>query len=207
MKTNVYVDGFNLYYGALRNTPYRWLDLARLSRLMFPAARINRIRYFTARVASRPNHPSQPQHQELYLRALGTTPNLTIHFGTFLQSSVRMTLASPPKNGSPSVRVVKSEEKGSDVNLASYLLLDAFDEEYEQAIVISNDSDLALPVQMVRDRFRLRVGIVSPHQKPSASLRQVSSFIRTIRRSPLSASQFPTKLVDGAGTFTKPKGW
>ena len=54
---------------------------------------------------------------------------------------------------------------------------------------------------------KLRVGIVSPHQRPSVSLRQASSFIRTIRRSPLSASQFPAKLVDDAGAFTKPRGW
>ncbi len=30
--TNVYIDGFNLYYGALRKAPYRWLDLRELCR-------------------------------------------------------------------------------------------------------------------------------------------------------------------------------
>ncbi len=33
-KTHVYVDGFNIYYGAVRKTPYKWLDLAKLSPLL-----------------------------------------------------------------------------------------------------------------------------------------------------------------------------
>ncbi len=47
MKTNVYVDGFNLYYGSLKDTPYRWLDIAALCANILPNNIINRIRYFT----------------------------------------------------------------------------------------------------------------------------------------------------------------
>jgi len=52
--TNVYVDAFNLYYGCLKDTPYKWLDLGRLCRLLLPGYTIKRIRYFTAIVESRP---------------------------------------------------------------------------------------------------------------------------------------------------------
>ncbi len=55
MATNVYVDGFNLYYGSLKDRPYRWLDLDALSRVLLPRDQINRIRYFTARVSDRPS--------------------------------------------------------------------------------------------------------------------------------------------------------
>jgi hypothetical protein len=73
-KTYVYVDGFNLFYGALRRTPYRWLDLAKLCRLYFPSDDVRRIKYFTAIVSARPSDPDQPLRQQLYLRALQTLP-------------------------------------------------------------------------------------------------------------------------------------
>ncbi len=64
MKTNVYVDGFNLYYGCLKNTPYRWLDLDALARTILDAHHvIHRIRYFTALVSARPSNPGQDVRQ------------------------------------------------------------------------------------------------------------------------------------------------
>ena len=60
------------------------------------------------------------------------------------------------------IRGQKPREKGSDVNLASYLLLDAFDRDYEVALVISNDSDLTHPIELVRERFGVRVGVAPP---------------------------------------------
>ena len=90
LKTNVYIDGFNFYYGCIKGTPYRWLDLSLLCRRLLPKARIHRIRYFTALVTPRPNDPGQRTRQEIYLRALRTIPNLSIHLGRFLASKVRM---------------------------------------------------------------------------------------------------------------------
>ena len=69
MATNVYVDAFNLYYGSLKGTPYRWLDLGALCARLLPKDRINRIRYFTATVSARPDNPDAPQRQQVYLRA------------------------------------------------------------------------------------------------------------------------------------------
>lgn len=57
MAVNVYVDGFNLFYGALRGSPHRWLDLGALCSALLPNDEIRRIRYFTARVTSRPGDP------------------------------------------------------------------------------------------------------------------------------------------------------
>ena len=36
MRTSVYIDAFNLYYGAVKDTPYKWLDLQALCRVMIP---------------------------------------------------------------------------------------------------------------------------------------------------------------------------
>ena len=90
MGTYVYVDAFNLYYGCLKDTPYRWLDLGSLCRHLLPGHTVDGIRYFTAVVESRPGDPQQQQRQQAYLRALLTIPGLTVHLGSFLTNTVRL---------------------------------------------------------------------------------------------------------------------
>ncbi|MDE2940653.1 MAG: NYN domain-containing protein [Chloroflexota bacterium] len=207
MKTNIYVDGFNFYYGCIKGTPYRWLDLAKLFQLLLPNDEINRIRYFTAKVNPHPYDPTQPQRQQAYLRALETLPNLSIHLGHFLTNTVSMPLAHPPRLGSRMVDVLKTEEKGSDVNIATYLLIDSFRGECEQSVIVSNDSDLVTPIEMVQAIFGIRVGVFNPHPKTSWALRNAADFYRPIRKGPLSASQFPDQLSDSQGNITKPPSW
>lgn len=206
IRTMLYVDSFNLYYGALKGTPYKWLDLARLAATTLRRNEIVKIKYFTARMESTPHKPSRATHQQLYLRALGTLPMVDIHFGRFLTSVIRMPLADPlarPRT----VEVIKTEEKGSDVNLTVHLVMDAADDRYDLAVVISNDSDLLLPIQLVRQRVRKRVGILNPHARPARSLQQNCDWMWRLRRGPLSASQFPDQLRDQAGLFHKPQTW
>src|SRR5579885_2614118 len=95
MRTNAHVDAFNLYYGSVKDTPYKWLDLAKYLSAALPANQINRIRYFTARVKPRPHDPQQPVRQQTYIRALLTLPNLTVHYGQYLESRVWMRLVAP----------------------------------------------------------------------------------------------------------------
>ena len=142
----------------MKGTSFRWLDLRMLSeRILKPGCRINRIRYFTALVDGRKD-PATPQRQQAYLRALGTISDLTIHYGSF--STHAKTL--PLESGGGMVRVLKTDEKGSEVNLASHLLLDAFAGDFETALVVSNDSDLAFPIRAVRKRLGLTVGVACP---------------------------------------------
>src|SRR5438876_8126103 len=162
MRTNFYIDAFNLYYGSLKGTPYKWLNLEALCQLSFSNDQVHRIRYFTARVKPRPNDPQQPVRQAAYLRALGTLACVSIHYGHYIQKPVMMPYATPPASGPATVRVLKSEEKGSDVNLATMLLVDAFDSDFEKAVVVSNDSDLVLPVQLVQQKFNLPVVVLFP---------------------------------------------
>ena len=209
MRANVYVDGFNLYYGSLQGEPYRWLDLEKLaSRLLRPTDSIGRIRYFTARVNPTADDPHVAARQSLYLRAVETLPSSQIHFGQFLTSERVMQRA----DGMGSVRVLKTEEKGSDVNLATHLLLDSFHSDFEVALVISNDSDLAEPIRRVREEFGLPVGValpvLKPNRHPSKTLREVAAFVKRIRsRRLLRESQFPDVLSDAGGEFRKPDGW
>ena len=99
------------------------------------------------------------------------------------------------------------EEKGSDVNLATYLLLDGFDDGYELAVVISNDSDLELPVRKARTRLGKQVGVIDPSRRRSFQLNRAASWYRRLREGPLSASLLPDALSDDQGAITKPSGW
>jgi uncharacterized LabA/DUF88 family protein len=214
---SVYVDGFNLYHRALRNTrapdgsTYKWLDLEKLAAhvLSNPDYAIGRIRYFTARVRALPSDPQAPLRQQMYLRALATLSSVTVHFGFFQKSQKKMQLVKPLPDGTTMVKVHKFEEKGSDVNLATYLLFDAFQNEYDGAAVITNDSDLAEPIRIVRDTLAKRVEVLDPCSdgRTSAELAKVATFYKPIRLGAISASLFPDSLTDVHGTFRKPAPW
>jgi uncharacterized LabA/DUF88 family protein len=208
MKTIVYVDGFNLYYGAVKGTPYKWLNIRTLCNLLLPKNQIIQIKYFTALVTSRPSDPEQANRQRLFLRALQTIPNLAIIYGHFLTHEVMM-LAANPLPGQPKyVRVIKTEEKGSDVNIAAHMVNDGHRGRYEVAILISNDSDLVEPVRIVRNELQLPVGVLNPFiRTPSFELRKHATFVKPIRAGVLSVSQFASELQDQSGTFHKPPGW
>jgi len=207
LRTVVYVDAFNLYYGAVKGTPYKWLDLSALCLAVIPRNEIVGIKYFTARILSRPDAPSRAINQQMYLRALQTIPSLHVIYGHYLSHVVWMPLASPTPGQKPFVQVIKTEEKGSDVNLASHLLLDAFDDAFDCAVVISGDSDLRTPVHLVQGRFRKTVGVLNPQGQICRALKESASFYKHIRESALQRSQFPTVLTDANGAFHKPVGW
>jgi hypothetical protein len=206
--TNVYVDGFNLYYGCLKGTSHKWLDLDALCRTLLPNNQLHRIRYFTARVKVR-DDPLAPVRQDLYLQALSTLPHVSIHLGHFLVTKARMALATPPPAGPRTVEVLKTEEKGSDVNLATYLLTDAFRGDCQTAVVITNDSDLAEPIRVISQELSIPVGLINPHprQASRALLRQGPAFVKSIRPSVLAKSQFPAEIVVRGRTIHRPQGW
>ena len=212
MKTNVYIDGFNLYYGCLKGTLHRWLDLAAFCQASFPPPRnqINRIRYFTAHVNARPNNPQQRVRAADLFACPADDPAPDDLSWQLLEKPTRMPLHPPPATGPKTVQVMKSEEKGSDVNLACYLLVDAFDDDYEAAVVVSNDSDLAVPIRLVRQKFKKKVLVLhpcGPGRAVSVELRRVASKSLIVDASLLPASQFPTTLTDANGTIHKPARW
>ena len=210
-RVNVYVDGLNLYNGALRGTPHRWLDLRKLSQaLLKPDDEIQRIRYFTALLVGATNSTVR-QQQETYIRALRTVPGLTVHLGLFVAHKRAM----PRADGDGTVEVLRTDEKGSDVNLASHLLLDAVAGEYEKALVVSNDNDFAFPVRAVRDRLGLTIGVscpvAKPGRRPARLLVHAASFTAHItrkRRKLLRQNQFPDPVIDPNGRpIHKPATW
>ena len=209
MITNVYIDGFNLYYRALKDTPFRWLDLRELAETLFPQDTIHRVCYFTARLDARPSNPGQAQRQLIYLRALSTLSGFEVYYGAFRSGIKRRPLAEPMPGLPTHVLVRDSEEKGSDVNLATRLLVDGFKEEYEQAVVVSNDADFAGAMRYVRDDLGLRFTLVNPDPRNASprELAEAATYVKRLWKSHLRRSQLPDTLTDGIGDITKPAGW
>ena len=136
----------------------------------------------------------------------------------------------PPPNGPRFAEVIKMEEKGSDVNIATYMLVDAFRADSDQLVVITNDSDLAEPVRIINKELRIPVGVFNPQTddtavrrarisgkplrtaKPSIELKKVAKFHRNITSegaaSHMALSQFPPEIIDSQGRrIRKPTGW
>jgi hypothetical protein len=207
MRVHVYVDGFNLYYRALKGTRYKWLDPVALARrLLDPTDTVLMLRYFTARVKARGGDPGAPRRQQIYLSALATLPETRCHFGRFLAKTKFRPLASNP---SKFVEVLDTEEKGSDVNLAAHLINDAWRQRFDVALVMSQDTDLSEPIRMVSRDLALPVGVVwLDGGRPNGALLAAASFVRHIQKADLAAAQFPDPVaaIDG-GRIPKPQGW
>lgn len=207
MKTIIYIDGFNFYYGAVKNTPYKWLDFKSLfSKLLSEKHHIVKIKYFTALVSGKYNS-NQPIRQQTYLRALENyIPEFQKYLGHFLTHEIYAPLANP-KFPRESAKIIKTEEKGSDVNIAVHLVNDAWLNDYECAVVVSNDSDLAESMRLVKKYHKDKlVGLIMPGQgHPSKELMKHSDFVKKIRTGILRSSQLPNQ-IPGTKLF-KPTEW
>ena len=134
---------------------------------------------------------------------------MEVYYGSFRSGVKRRPLATPVRGLPSHVLVRDSEEKGSDVNLATRLLVDGFSGEYEQAVVVSNDADFAGAMRYVRDGLGLRVTLVNP-DAGNASPRELSdaaTYVKRLWKSHLRRSRFPDTLTDDVGTIRKPSGW
>jgi hypothetical protein len=200
----VYVDGLSLYYSALERTPYKWLDLRKLCRLLLPNDRIHRIRYFTSIPIYEWGDEPKGQRLQVYVRALETLRGLTVHYGTSRAETRRLPL---PGSGPGTEFVTARRTKGTDVQLASFMLADGFRGDYEVAVVVSTDSDLALPMRLVRRQLQLPVGLLKPGERYANELVRSATFWKPIREGVLAASQLPSQLTDEHGTITKPSAW
>jgi uncharacterized LabA/DUF88 family protein len=237
MKTIVYIDGFNLYYRMLKARPHcKWLNLLQLaSQLLDKSHKITRVNYYTARLSARAHDPEAPARQAIYLSALSSIPEIAIHEGNFMTSEVWMPLFKPPqakpddsldvtipdiftlanpnnytwiKPAPDVVKVVKFEEKGSDVNLGAHLVRDAFTNAFDVALVLTNDSDLVEPIRIATMEAGKKVGLLVPVKSPHQSLSAVASFYLHIRTGHLTRSQFPDHIILPNGhNLSKPASW
>ncbi len=212
MKTYVYIDGFNLYYGLLRDKPqFKWLDLFAFSQnVLGHQYQVAAVKYYTSRIKIRDHDRGQQERQDIYLKALKKHISpIEIHYGKFQVTEKYAQLVTPLADGTQKVQIFKTEEKGSDVNLATQMLNDAWLNAYECAVLISNDSDLEAPLKFIRKHHtNKKIGLVPPilsRQKPSQSLSDYAHFIHHIQNSHLKKSQMPNKIKNT--TLYRPTVW
>lgn len=220
MRTIVYIDGFNLYYRMLKSRPsMKWLNpLSLASEVLDASHRITRVNYYIARVSARAHDPGAPARQATYLNALASVPEIAIHEGSFMTSEPWVPLTVPPQAkpdgylwtlpAPAMVRVIKSEEKGSDVNLGAHLVRDAFTDAFDVGVVITNDSDLVEPIRIAVTEAGKRVGLLVPVKYPTQSLMNVASFYLRLRPGHLARAQFPDPVLAADGSsIAKPPSW
>ena len=241
-----YVDGMNLYYGALKHNPgYKWLDVSLLMANLVPNLAIVHTRYYTAHIkATFPEDPG-PARQRLYLQALRSRPRITVKEGVYadwsrwqrlddakgldfpdlfrphLEEAEARTVGrilQRAKARQPSTRpfvlarIRQTEEKGSDVNLATDLLKDALGSRTCRiALVVTNDSDLAYPLEVLHE-FGVKVILVNPFlqssQREAVGLRRIPVHHRIqLKPSHLRVSQLPDAIMVQGRRLTRPTAW
>lgn len=192
----VYIDGFNLYFG-LKARGWRrfyWLDPRLLARnLLKPRQQLVCVKYFTARISAHPSDPGKQKRQATWLEALETLPDTKVFYGHYLPKEQRCFNCG--------ATWIAHEEKMTDVNIAVELLRDAYDDQFDTALVISADSDLAPPIEAVLTKFpRKRVIVICPPERQSKKLETVASAMFRLGRKMLQDSQLPD-------TYAKPDGY
>lgn len=209
----VYVDGLNFYRQRISRHPgTKWLDPFLLAQNLLPSHEISLVRYFTARVKPSVTSENAPIRQAIYLRALATLGSrLSIHEGT-MRVDTRLYPVVPVRLDDSGQKVLakvrKIEEKGSDVALASYMILDAAKRPADVHVLLSSDSDFAPTLQLLRNDLGVATALLSPIEKPSTSLlNEDPLFTKIVRKSFLENSQFPDLLSDEVGEFYRPPEW
>jgi uncharacterized LabA/DUF88 family protein len=234
---NAYIDGFNLYYGALRERPdLKWLDIRKFAASHFDDVKLDKVYYFSARIKAAFPGDTAPERQNQYWRALRAT-GVTIVEGKFANPPRFLPLSTalveqafrpqpePPTDAFqievsklfaishptlPEALVHKQTEKGSDVNLATYLLRDVYKYELKFALVVTADADLESALQLAKEEgtwialtAARRHGDVIPRQ-----LSRHANFIEHIKPSVLTNHQLPNALLGLNGKeLTRPKDW
>ena len=197
----VYIDGFNMYYG-LRDSGWRkyyWLDLIKLGEsLCSPNQQLQKVKYFTSKI-SKPRN--KRKRQEKYLSVLGTLRNISIHYGRYQSFREKCSNCG---------RVYyDTNEKRTDVNIATHMLVDAFQDNYDTAILISADSDLTLPLKEINRLFPGKyVKVAFPPGRSSFDLQSAVATSFHIYESKFRNSLFPNRVRLPSGyIINKPRSW
>jgi len=227
MKTIVYVDGFNLFYGCLKHSDDKWLDLIKLFNRILneqdPTAEIVKIKFFTADIRAKIASHSQlaQQAQQNYHRALKHlyADKVDIIKGNFSLDKANMPKYKKPIDKSDRVKVWKLEEKKTDVNLALCAYRDAVNNKAEQLVFVTNDSDIEPALEFIKNDFqdKFKVGVIIPirkntsdnkHRPANQGLSNLADWTRSyITDEELSSSWLDDKIATNKKPILKPEYW
>ncbi len=193
------MDGFNLYFGLRTlNSKYKWLDLMALCEVLCrPGQEVGEVKYFTSRITGA--DPAKTKRQSIYLEALAST-GVNIIYGKFQTKKM--------KCQSCRVTSIRHEEKESDVNLASCLLVDAVEGIADHYLVISGDSDLISPMELARDRYGRDVIPIFPPNRHSSEIKRRMHKHIPLSEASIRQSQLPRVITKDDGyVLCRPEEW
>ena len=196
----VYIDGFNLYFG-MREAGFdhcRWLDVFKLAKnLMLANQELVEVKYFTSRVN---NNPDKQKRQSTYIDALESV-NVKVIYGKYQDGFDECNRCGNKWR--------TSKEKMTDVNIATSIIIDAYKDKYDMALLISGDSDLVPPIRSVHENFKQkRVAIAFPPKRHNSSMALESKGSLTIGRKKLVDNQFEEIVYSKIGyPLTRPTTW
>jgi len=195
-----YIDGFNLYFG-MREAGFdqcRWLNVKRLiESLLQSNQELAGVKYYTSRVS---NSPDKQKRQSTYLDALGSV-GVEIFYGNYQDNNLECKRCGNAWKS--------AKEKMTDVNIATAIIIDAFKDEYDMAMLISGDSDLTPPIKAVHNLFKAkRVFIAFPPKRHNSSMAIVAKGSLIIGRKKLVDAQFDDEVISKTGyKLKKPIDW
>jgi uncharacterized LabA/DUF88 family protein len=209
-RTIVYIDGFNLYFGLVQQgwRKYLWLDVHAFgASILRPEQRLVRVHYFTSEISGPPDKLSR---QRSYLAAVRTLPGVTIHRGRYESDQVKC-----PNCGlavaCPSCQRVwfDNNEKMTDVKIATGMIVDAFQNRYDDAILVSGDADQKPAIDYVRKLFPDKSAYVCfPPSRKSYHLETSATGVITAHEENFRKSQFPQVVTTSPDrSVTKPASW
>jgi len=221
LRTIVYIDGFNLYFGSLKNSPYKWLDLSTLAHKLctekYPESEIVKIKYFTADIKSKLSRrgiDSCKAQQDYLLAIKAHSPEIEIIKGKYLITENKFHPNETPVPFDKKHSVWRAEEKHTDVNIAIHMLCDSFDNTCEQMVLVSNDSDQAPTLRTIKERTpQIMLGTVNPtretqQRNSSADLRKYSDWLRhSIKENELANAQLPNRIITRKRPIKRPEHW
>ena len=223
LKTIVYVDGFNLYFGCLKsNKARRWLDIQKLFKRLChendPLSEVVETKYFTAPIKSKlsPRGAASSDAQSVYLRALARhCSGLKVILGNYQIVRNTLLIDQNPINFDQKAAVIRPEEKQTDVNIAVHMLCDAAEGLCEQQVLVTNDTDCVPILEAIGDRYpSIRLGVIAPLpdgervRRPSAELAHLANWSRdSIRDEELRDSQLPEIVKTKKRYLRKPSHW
>ena len=198
----VYIDGFNLYYG-LKTKGWKrfyWLNMQKLAENILKSDQhLITVKYFTARISG--SDKDKQKRQNVFLEALGTLSNFNVYYGHYLEKTTTCFKCKNIFN--------THEEKMTDVYISTEMLLDAFKDIFDTAILVSGDSDLVPPIEAIRNQFPEKGVVVAfPPERISMRLKQSANAYFIIGKSKLRKSIFPEEIMKPDGYLLKrPKEW
>jgi len=224
----VYIDGYNLFYGRLkhkedsiinaRRRKLRWLNPKKLvEQFLHGDYNLVQINFYTTDIDALYLGDKAPSRQQEYYKALMTIENINIVKGRFSKNPAMMP-AYPIKcitnpDGTSRIEkicVLKTEEKRSDVNIATHLVRDACLNKFDMAVLVSNDSDLLEPLRVLHE-INKKFLILSPHDKYCFDFvnNLSTKCMRKIQEKHIIAAQFPDEIIDASNKIIakRPNKW